>query len=148
VDSPPGHNKEELPVILEGGPRDHKYRIKSTGTSCGFVVRGYPTPNRQGVEVLVGVNQPVPQRPKSASIYLAYRIDSVLGIVPEEISSHPDLVMVREDRRNQRDAFVRGESMADQLFPGWRDGLVGGEDMADQAFPGWRVREICGQKRL
>jgi hypothetical protein len=60
----PGYQKEESRVILEVGPCDHKYCIKSVGTSRGLVVRGHPTPNRQGVEVEAGVNSPVPRGQK------------------------------------------------------------------------------------
>jgi hypothetical protein len=61
----------------------------------------------------VGVNRPVPQGSKSKSTYLIYCIDNILGIVPREIFSHLDVIVVRENCRDQRDALVRGEGIAD-----------------------------------
>jgi len=36
-----------------------------------------------------------------------------------EAFNHLGLIMVREYCRDYRDAFVYGEGMVDQLFPGW-----------------------------
>ena len=57
------------------------------------------------------VNRPVPQKSKSVSIYLIYHVDIVLSIVPRERFNRIDLIIIREDIRNQRDAFGRGEGM-------------------------------------
>jgi len=51
---------------------------------------------------------------------LVYDIDKVLGIVAREVFDHLNLVAVREDSRDQGDAFVRGEGIADQPIPGWK----------------------------
>ena len=50
--------------------------------------------------------------------YHVYCVDEGLRIVPRELSGHLNLIVVREDHRDQRDALVRGEGMTDQLFPG------------------------------
>jgi len=49
--------------------------------------------------------------------YLVYYINKFLGIIPRELSDHFNLVVVREDLRDQRLALVRGEGIVDQLFP-------------------------------
>jgi len=52
--------------------------------------------------------------------YLVYDVDKVLGVVAGEMFDHLHLVAVREDSRDQGDAFVYIEGMADQPFPGWK----------------------------
>ena len=51
--------------------------------------------------------------------YHVYRINKGLCIVPRELPGHLNLVVVREDRRDQRDTLIRCECMTDQPFPGW-----------------------------
>ena len=51
--------------------------------------------------------------------YLVYDINKVLGVVAREVFNHLNLVVVREDGRDQRDAFIRGEGVTNQSFPGW-----------------------------
>jgi hypothetical protein len=51
--------------------------------------------------------------------YLIHYIDKGMGVVSGEMPVHIDPVIIREDRRDQRDALGRGEGMADQTFPGW-----------------------------
>ena len=52
-------------------------------------------------------------------VHLIYHINKCLRIIPEEISDNRDLVTVREDGCYERGALVRGEGVADQLFPSW-----------------------------
>ena len=106
-------------MILEARPDGHKFCIKSPGTSCGAVIPDHPIPSRQGVKIWAGFNRPVPQRSKSASIYLVYHVDEILSIVPREHLDHLNLITVREYFRDQRDALGRGEGGADQLLPSW-----------------------------
>jgi hypothetical protein len=61
-------------------------------------------------------NQPLRQRRET---HLIYHIDKGLGIVPREVPNDFDLIAVREDLRDQRDAFVSGEAVTDQPFPSW-----------------------------
>ena len=56
---------------------------------------------------------------KSAETYLIYNVDESLGIIPREVSDHLNLITIREDCRDQRDALVCGEGVTDQLFPSW-----------------------------
>ena len=56
---------------------------------------------------------------KSGGTYPLYQIDKVLGIIPRKVFDHPDLDIVREDHRDQRDAVVDCEGIIDQLFPDW-----------------------------
>jgi len=52
----------------------------------------------------------------------AYFINCVnkgLSIIPREFSDRFNLIEVRENCSDQGDTVVRGESAADQLFPGW-----------------------------
>ena len=56
---------------------------------------------------------------KSCGGHLVYHIDKVLGIVPRELSDPPDLIAIREDCSNQRDAAVYGKGITNQLFPRW-----------------------------
>ena len=51
--------------------------------------------------------------------YLVCHIDEGLGIIPGEVSDHLNLITVRENHRDQKDTFARGESITDQPFPGW-----------------------------
>lgn len=55
---------------------------------------------------------------KECETYLVYNVDERLGIVPREIFDHLDLIIIRENFRNQSDTFVHGKSIADQFFPG------------------------------
>ena len=48
-----------------------------------------------------------------------YHIDKGLGIVSVEMSDYLGLITVRKNVFNQRDAFVCGEGMVNQPFPGW-----------------------------
>ena len=52
-------------------------------------------------------------------VYLVYHINKVLGIVPSELPDPLDLVVIREDRCDQRDAAVYGKGMTGQLLPRW-----------------------------
>jgi hypothetical protein len=52
--------------------------------------------------------------------YLVDRIDKGLGVIPREVSDQLDLIMVRENGRYQRYAFIYGKGVVDQSFPGWR----------------------------
>jgi hypothetical protein len=112
VGSPLDYNKGELPGISEAGLGGHKYWIKGADTFCGSAVEGYLTPNRQGEGVSMEVYPPVLRRRMSMSTYLVYRVDDVLGILSSEASDRLDLIMVRENRHNQRDALVRGKWIA------------------------------------
>jgi hypothetical protein len=49
---------------------------------------------------------------------LAYHVDKVLGIVPNEIFGHLELIVVRKYFCDQRDALGHGECATDQLCPG------------------------------
>jgi len=118
--SPLGRNKEEFPLISEVGLGDHISRINGVDTCRASLVRDLQIPNRQGTEVLVGVNQRILRREDIMDTYLVYHVNEDLGIITREISDHLDLLMVREDGRYQRDALVRGKGRADQPFPAWR----------------------------
>jgi hypothetical protein len=63
-------------------------------------------PNRQGVEVRVGVNRPSPQKSRSASIYRTHRTGNVLGIIPTEISGYLDLTFIRGECGDRSDALA------------------------------------------
>ena len=52
--------------------------------------------------------------------YHVYHVDKVLSIVPRESLDHLDLIAIQEDGHYERDAIMRGNSMADQPFPGRR----------------------------
>ena len=52
--------------------------------------------------------------------YLVYHVDKGLAVIPREVSNHLNLNVVREDRCDQRDALICGESTAGQPFPGWK----------------------------
>lgn len=54
-----------------------------------------------------------------AGTYIVYRVNKVLGVVPGEMFDNLDLIIIRENRRNQRDPFVCGKSVAYQPPPGW-----------------------------
>ena len=49
---------------------------------------------------------------------LVYYINKDLRIVSGELSNRLDLVVVQEDRRDQRDTLIHGKGMTDQPFPG------------------------------
>ena len=51
--------------------------------------------------------------------YLIYHIDKDLGIISGEVPHHLSLISVGKDCRDQRDAFICGDRLADQPFPGW-----------------------------
>ena len=55
---------------------------------------------------------------KECKTYLVYNVDERLGVVLREIFDHLDLIIIRENFRNQSDTFVYGKSIADQSFPG------------------------------
>ena len=61
--------------------------------------------------------------------YLVHNINEYLGIVHREVFDHLDLIIIRENCRNQSDMFIYGKGIADQLFP-------------DRS-----VRTICGQAK-
>ena len=52
--------------------------------------------------------------------YFVNHVDKRLGIISGEMSSHLNLIGIREDRYYQRGALVRGKCMIDQSFPGRR----------------------------
>lgn len=52
--------------------------------------------------------------------YLVYHIDEGLGIFPTEMFNSLGLILLREYVRDQRDTFLRFESVGDQSFPGGR----------------------------
>ena len=49
---------------------------------------------------------------------LIYYVDKGLGIASRETSNHLDPIIIREDARYQRDAFIHEDGVADQSFPG------------------------------
>ena len=51
--------------------------------------------------------------------HIVYHIDEDLSIISREISDHFDAIAVREDGHYQGDAFLWGEGITDQPFPGW-----------------------------
>ena len=51
--------------------------------------------------------------------HLIYGINKSLRINPRELSNCINLIVVQENRRDQRDALVHGEGVTDQPFPGW-----------------------------
>ena len=51
--------------------------------------------------------------------YLVYHVDKGLSVVSAEALYYLDLVRVGEGGRQQKYAFIRGEGMVDELFPGW-----------------------------
>ena len=52
--------------------------------------------------------------------HLVYHVNKGLGIVSTEMPDYLDLIMVRKNGFDQRDALVKGKCRTDQLFPGWR----------------------------
>jgi hypothetical protein len=52
--------------------------------------------------------------------HLVYYVDNVLGILSRKTFDHFNFIIVREDRRYQRDPLPCGKRIADQTFPGWR----------------------------
>ena len=50
--------------------------------------------------------------------YLIYRIDKGLGIISRETVDYLNFMTVREDKRYELYALIRGEGRADQLLPG------------------------------
>jgi hypothetical protein len=52
--------------------------------------------------------------------YFVYHVDECLSIISGEMSSHLNLIGVREDGYYHRDALVHGKGMIDQSFPRWR----------------------------
>ena len=52
-------------------------------------------------------------------MHLVNHVDKGLGIIPAEGLEHFDLVAVREDGRDHRDAFACGKFPVDQTFPRW-----------------------------
>ena len=55
----------------------------------------------------------------SVGTYGVHLIDKNLGIIPREIFDHLNQVILQKYCSDQRYAFVRGEGMIDQPFPGW-----------------------------
>ena len=49
--------------------------------------------------------------------HLIYSVDEDLSIIPTETSNYPNLIVVREDGRDQGDAFEFRDRTADQTFP-------------------------------
>ena len=49
--------------------------------------------------------------------HLLYQINKILGIISREVFDHLNLDVVRINCLYQRDAVMRGEGAADQLFP-------------------------------
>jgi len=56
---------------------------------------------------------------KRAKTYLIYRIDEGPRIVLRKLSDCLNQGIIRKDRCDQGNAFVRGEGRADQPLPGW-----------------------------
>ena len=52
--------------------------------------------------------------------HLVYHVNKGLGIAPTEMPDDLDLIKVRKNGFDQRDALVNGKCGTDQLFPGWR----------------------------
>ena len=52
--------------------------------------------------------------------HIVYHIDKGLSIITIETSDHFDLILAREDGRNQGDPFKCGEGAENQTFPAWR----------------------------
>jgi len=71
-------------------------------------------PSRQRLNILIEVNQPAPRTCNRACAYLIYPVDQGLGTIPGDMFNHLDPIIVQEDCRDQRDASVRCEGVADQ----------------------------------
>jgi hypothetical protein len=112
VGSPLDHSRAGLLVISEAGLGGHKFCTKNAGTPCESVIRGHPTPNRQGTEFRVSQPTRLP-RARGAGTYLIYHVDKGLGVVSAESSDHLDLIAIREDGCYQRGAITRGKGIAD-----------------------------------
>ena len=54
-----------------------------------------------------------------AYLWVVYRIDKYLSIVPGEVSDHLGPATVREYCRDERDALVCGKGAVDKPFPAW-----------------------------
>lgn len=54
-----------------------------------------------------------------AKTYFIHHIDKVLSIIPRKMLHHLNLISVRKNRCDQRDAFMCGDCLADKPFPGW-----------------------------
>ena len=65
----------------------------------------------------MGVNPPALQRRKSAGAYLVYQINKGLSLIPRELFDHLDLIAIREDRCDLRNALMLGKGVGDELFP-------------------------------
>jgi len=67
----------------------------------------------------MGVNQPILRKLEYFGTYFVCYTNQALGIISGKVPNHFGLVVVREDHCDQRNALIRGDSIADQLFPGW-----------------------------
>jgi hypothetical protein len=114
-----GHNRVGLPASSEAGLGDHKPYIRHADISCGYAVRGYPTPGRQCEEALVGINQQALRRDGTGTHFI-YQVDKGLSINSRETFDRLHLIAIREDGRYQGDVLVRGRGRTDQPFPEWR----------------------------
>jgi len=103
-------------VIAEPELGDRRFCIQRAETSCGSVVRGHSSPNRQGdrgrksetIHQSLGID---------THLVYVYHIDEGLGVIPRKVSGCLNPITVREDCSNQRDALARGEGISDQSFP-------------------------------
>lgn len=59
--------------------------------------------------------------------------------MPAETLNHPDLSFVREDGRDQRDAFVHEKWIVDQTFPCWNAAVQGSQSDQKSVVPGLKL---------
>ena len=71
------------------------------------------------MHICIKVDQACRLNIDSCGTCLIYRINESLCITLGELSNHFSLIVVQEDRRDQRDALVHGEGMTNQPFPGF-----------------------------
>ena len=70
---------------------------------------------------------------------LVYHINKGLGIVSTEMPDDLDLIKVRKNGFDQRDALVSGKCGTDQLFPSWRTAVhVETVNLTGRWSPEWR----------
>lgn len=86
--------------------------------SFGLVVgnRGYPKTDRQTFGVESEVNESIPQRWNDGVTYLVYQVNECLNVSPLETSNNVGCLHVRDDRLDDGDKFVLGDSMANQAL--------------------------------
>ena len=75
-------------MTSEVGLGGHKSCIRSANISCGSVVGDYPTPNRQGVDVLARVNRSILHGQMNVDTHFIHHINKGLGLGSREASGH------------------------------------------------------------